>query len=127
MKTRMIAPIAALALAGCAGSMQSPAALETTMVLFRSVHGSDVTVAVGCGDLEQEILGVVESRGTREFEIPPEMVRCVWGLRFWLIPQGHRRAYLIDPVAVRAGDRVDIWIEKYPGLSVWRSAAPPRL
>lgn len=118
---RIIASVAGVALAGCAGPMQSSGLADETTVLFRSEHGRDVTVAVGCGDLEQQVLGVVESGGAEEFELPTETLPCVWGVRFWLIPENHPRGYMTDPIALRTGDRVDFWIEKYPAQSGWRT------
>lgn len=121
MGTRMMASVVGFAMAGCAMPIQAPDVDEGTTVLFRSEHGRDVTVAVGCGDLQQNVLGVVESGGVGEFEIPNEVLRCVWGLRFWLIPENHPRGYMTDPIAVRNGDQVDFWIEKYPAQSAWRT------
>lgn len=121
MWTRMIASAAGLAVAACAAPMRTAQPTETTTVSFRSEHGRDVTVAVGCGELQQTVLGVVESGGVGEFEIPTETMRCVWGLRFWLIPENHPRGYMTDRIAVRTGDQVDFWIEKYPAQSAWRT------
>jgi len=121
MRKLILASAAGLALSACAAPAQLRGSPEATTVLFRSEHARDVTVAVGCGDLQQTVLGVVESRGEGEFEIPSETLRCVWGLRFWLIPDGHPRGYMTDPIAVRRGEQVDFWIEKYPGQSAWRT------
>lgn len=121
MWTKTMASIAGLALGACALPMQYDESADSTSVHFRSEHGRDVTVAVGCGELEQTVLGVVESRGVGEFEIPEETLECVWGLRFWLIPENHPRGYMTDPIAIRTGDEVDFWIEKYPAHSAWRT------
>lgn len=105
---------------GCA-SVSGGGATEAdpTTVHFNNLHGKDVAVAVTCGDGEPEFLGTVPERRNADFEIPGEVTHCVWGLRFWLIPEGHPRGYMTETVDVRQGGHVLFHIEKYPAQSVW--------
>ena len=118
MAIRAVVSVAGLAFAGCAAPMNG-AGEDVTTAVFHNVHGEDVTVAVACGELQPVVLGVVGADDVAEFEIPDETTRCVWGLRFWLMPQDHPRGYMTDAIALRDGGHIDFWIEKYPGLSAW--------
>lgn len=109
----------AVVAASCASLPRGDAA--PTTVHFTSEHGKDVSVAVACGEGRPAYLGMVPQHGQGEFTIPAETTRCVWGLRFWLVPDGHPRGYMTDRIAVREGGHVEFFIEKYPALSAWSS------
>lgn len=116
------AAVMAALLTACASAPRGGAdEQDPTTVHFNNLHGKDVAVAVACGDGEPQFLGTVPEKGDGDFEIPRGTVHCVWGLRFWLVPDGHPRGYMTEKVDVREGGHVIFHIEKYPALSAWSS------
>lgn len=118
--------VGAMGLATACASLPGRAGAGPTTVHFTSRHREDVDVAVSCGEGRPAYLGRVPSKGEGAFTIPDSTARCVWGLRFWLLPEGHEREYLTDRIAVKEGAHVEFFIDRYAALSGWRVEEAPR-
>jgi hypothetical protein len=111
----------ALLVAGCAVVPRSTEALPTLIPISgHSNNRSDVDVYLMCGDRDARRLGVVPKKGGAAFEIPAEAARCASGLNFFLVAWDRGRGYWAGPVRPRAGEQIDLVIEKYAGLSTAR-------
>jgi len=111
----------ALLSSACAVVPRSTEALPTLIPISgHSYNRSDVDVYLMCGDRDARRLGIVSKKGAAAFEIPAEVARCVSGLNFFLVAWDRGRAYWAGPVRPRAGEQIDLVIEKYAGLSTAR-------
>jgi hypothetical protein len=112
---------AALLSTACAAVPRSTEALPTLIPISgHSYNRSDVDVYLMCGDRDARRLGSVSKKGAAAFEIPAEAAHCVSGLNFLLVAWDRGRSYWAGPVRPRAGDQIDLVIEKYAGLSTAR-------
>jgi hypothetical protein len=110
-----------LLLPACAAVPSNTGALPAPIsVSGRSHNRSDMGVYLLCGDRDARWLGVVAKKGAAAFDIPAEAARCGSGLNFFLVAQDRGRGYWAGPVRPRAGDYIDLVIEKYGGLSTAR-------
>jgi hypothetical protein len=111
----------ALLSSACAVVPRSTETLPTLIPISgHSYNRSDVDVYLMCGHRDARRLGVVSKKGAAAFEIPAEAARCASGLNFFLVAWDRGRGYWAGPVRPRAGEQIDLVIEKYAGLSTAR-------
>jgi hypothetical protein len=87
-----------------------------------SYNRQEVDVYSVCGDRDVTWLGVVGKLGAASFSLPAVTARCVRGVRFFLVVRDAGRGYWVGPLRARSGERIDLVIEKYAGLSTARSS-----
>jgi hypothetical protein len=110
-----------LLLPACALAPSNPAALPRLISVSGNSHNrSDVDVYLLCGSRDARWLGVVSKKGAAAFDVPAEATPCVSGLNFFLVVRDLGRGYWAGPVRPRAGEQIDLVIEKYAGLSTAR-------
>lgn len=110
-----------LLLPACAFAPSTTEALPRLISVSGSSHNrSDVDVYLLCGNHDARWLGVVSRKGAAAFDIPAEATPCVSGLNFFLVVRDRGRGYWAGPVRPRAGEQIDLVIEKYAGLSTAR-------
>jgi hypothetical protein len=110
-----------LLLAACAVAPSNTGAPPSPIsVSGHSYNRSDMEVYLLCGNRNARWLGVVSKKGAAAFEIPAEAARCGSGLNFFLAARDRGRGYWAGPVRPRAGEEIDLVIEKYAGLSTAR-------
>ena len=90
---------------------------STTPVWVRSHNRSTVDIYLLCGDHDASWLGSVPERGADAFEIAAERRQCWQGLNFFLVVKNASRGYWVGPMKPQSGDRVQLVIERYAGLS----------
>lgn len=108
---------ASLLLLGCAIAPTSQTPMAPVQVLSRSHNRSAVDVYLLCGDHAARLLGLVPQRGTESFEFPAEDAVCIEGLNFFLVIRNTGRGYWVGPFRPRAGEYINLVIERYAGLS----------
>jgi len=119
--------LACLALEACGGSLRRLAPSATpTPVRVVSNNLNDVEVYLLCGDRDARLLGAVAAGDGAELVIPATRLLCARGLNFFLVDRGINRGYWVGPFHPGIGERIDLVIERYAGLStarlssVWR-------
>ena len=119
--------LACLLSGACAGSLRRLAPSATpTPVRVVSNNLNDVEVYLLCGDRDASLLGAVPAGDGAELVIPPARLLCARGLNFFLVDRGINHGYWVGPFHPGIGERIDLVIERYAGLStarlssVWR-------
>jgi hypothetical protein len=111
----------ALLLPACAAVPRDTEALPALVSVFgRSHNRSDVDVYLLCGSRDARWLGVISRKGAEGFEIPAAATRCLHGLNFFLVVREQGRGYWVGPVRPRPGQRIELDVSKYAGLSTVR-------
>jgi hypothetical protein len=112
---------AALLLGACAVVPRNPEALATPIRMSgHSYNRSDVDVYLTCGVREGRWHGSIPKKGAAAFEIPAEAARCASGQTSFLAVSDGGGSYWARPVRLRAGEQVDLVIERYVGRSIAR-------
>jgi len=110
--------LACLVSAACAGPLRRLAPSATpTPVRVVSNNLNDVEVYLLCGDRDASLLGAVSAGDGAELLIPSTRLLCARGLNFFLVDRGINRGYWVGPFHPGLGERIDLVIERYAGLS----------
>jgi hypothetical protein len=102
-------------LLGCALPMTQ--GTSQVSVWARSHNRSDVHVYLLCGNRNARLLGIVHSQETAALDFPSTQTRCARGLNFFLVDRARNRGYWVGPMHPVPGDKINLVIEKYAGLS----------
>lgn len=119
--------IASAAVAACAmgpelelpGERSATTATGTTVVVENGSWADATVSAVRSGTNVRARLGLVMSMQTRRFEVPRRLLANGSAIRLEADPVGSDRTFVTGPIAVSAGDIIDLRLHEHVETSNW--------